>query len=47
VGNYDSLSHIELIESIEEAFNFQMSAMEIAMLAPLGDAESIVSELSG
>ena len=41
---WDSLAHVALIESIEQTFDFQMSAMDIAMLASLGDAERIVNE---
>lgn len=41
---WDSLAHIALIERIEAAFGFELSAVDIAGFGTLGDAEAIIEE---
>ncbi len=44
---WDSLAHISLIEGVEAAFGFEMSAIDIAGLGSLGDVEEIVAAAAG
>ncbi len=46
-AGWDSLAHMALIESLEEAFGIQFSAMQIAQIMSLGDAERFINEELG
>lgn len=41
---WDSLAHIELIDSLEEAFKIQFSALQITQIMSLGDAQKAIDE---
>ncbi|MGI1661762.1 AMP-binding protein [Palleronia sp. KMU-117] len=41
---WDSLAHIELIDSLEEAFDIQFSALQITQIMSLGDALRAIEE---
>ncbi len=42
--NWDSLAHMGLIDALEEAYGIRFSALQIALIASLGDARDFVAE---
>jgi acyl carrier protein len=42
VSTWNSLTHIELVVSIEEKFHIQLTADEIVAMTSVGDAERIL-----
>lgn len=44
VSTWNSLTHIELVVSIEERFHIQLTEDEIVAMTSVGDAERILKE---